>query len=70
MALDCFADVVANLLGRPRLGANTEGECAGGVAAIDLVLADLEDDLGVRWRHSDVSLGACRYLSPGRRCRR
>lgn len=47
VALDCFADVVAELLDGLGLGVDAEAESVGGISAVDFVIADLEDDLGV-----------------------
>lgn len=59
VAFDRFADVVAHFLDRLRLGVNAVPKCAGGVSAIDFVITDLEDDLGIRRRHNHLPTGTC-----------
>lgn len=54
VALNRFAHVVAQLLDGLRLGVDAEAVSAGGVAAIDFVVADLEDDLGFRRQHNHL----------------
>ena len=58
VALDGFADVVANFLDGFCLGVDAEAESTGGVAAVYFVVADLKDDLGIRRRHNHLPAGA------------